>query len=236
MNVRGASSLITAKPASVFARGLLFIFPALHWRVVHRSIRRVLSAGLRIHRSSGQWVAEQIYIASGHAGRSTLPWNKRCRWWRRTGTAHFSSVGFCRFSDPLLSWQKYKFACPMLLWLQSPKTRTFPHYRSHHRCTKHSVRQTCRTSIFEACFAGRSTIRYSFSSTFGKLLWHSLCCQRRWWNRTLTAWPQTTRPTHLARATSKLTSTRATMTMHDQQANDDSYHSPHGAAPEVSAI
>ena len=67
MNLRGASSLITAKPASVFARGLLFIFPALHWRVVHRSIRRVLSAGLRIHRSSGQWVAEQIYIASGHA-------------------------------------------------------------------------------------------------------------------------------------------------------------------------
>ena len=67
MNLRGASSLITAKPASVFARCLLFIFPALHWRVVHRSIRRVLSAGLRIHRSSGQWVAELIYIASGHA-------------------------------------------------------------------------------------------------------------------------------------------------------------------------
>ena len=75
MNLRGASSLITAKPSSVFARGLLFIFSALHWRVVHRSIRRVLSAGLRIHRSSGRRAdLHRVWTR----GRSTLPWNKRC--------------------------------------------------------------------------------------------------------------------------------------------------------------
>ena len=160
MNLRGASSLITAKPASVFARGLLFIFPALHWRVVHRSIRRVLSAGLRIHRSSSQWVAEpRIYIASGHAvdlpcfGTSAAATNRHSAFF-------FRRILSFQWSPPLLT--KVQVSLPDVTLTSVSQDQDFPHYRSHHRwpCTKHSVRQTCRMSIFEACFLLVYSVRY----------------------------------------------------------------------------
>ena len=110
-------------------------------------------------------------------GRSTLPWNKRCsdEQAQRIFLPSDSVVSVIRSSPD----KSTSLPARCYFDFSLPKPGLF-HTTIHTTGVQSIVRQTCRTSIFEACFAGRSTIRYSFSSTFGKLLWHSLCCQRRW--------------------------------------------------------
>ena len=172
-------------------------------------------------------IAEQIYIASGHAvdlpclGTSAAATNRHSAFF-------FRRILSFQWSAPLLT--KVQVCLPDVTLTsvsQDQDFSTLPFTPQVYKAfSTPDLPDVDLWSVF--CWSKYDTIQLFFNLRQTPLALFVLSKKMVKSNTYRPAADHSTGP--LARATSKLTSTR------DQQANDDSYHSPHGAAPEVSAI